>query len=156
MSFTMPFNGDLSITNFATISNNSDILIYPEMLIKKYNDGDIVITNLNTGQIFKFTDLKNEELIYINNDNETITSDINVFNVVTGKSFTYCKPLTLEALPVFLDIIYLGLRSPFFDVKSHYFSSVKRTDKPMICPNAASIYTKIPPVIYVAHNSHYI
>jgi len=76
MSFTMPFNGDLSITNFATISNNSDILIYPEMLIKKYNDGDIVITNLNTGQIFKFTDLKNEELIYINNDNETITSDI--------------------------------------------------------------------------------
>jgi len=77
MSFSISFDEDLSVELVVTITNNSDIPTYPEMLIKKYsNDGDVVITNLNTGQIFKLTDLKNEELIYINNDNETITSDI--------------------------------------------------------------------------------
>ncbi len=77
MSFSISFNEDLSVELVVTITNNSDIPTYPEVLIKKYcNDGDVVITNLNTGQIFKLTDLKNEELIYINNDNETITSDI--------------------------------------------------------------------------------
>ena len=77
MSFSISFDEDLSVELVVTIPNNSDIPTYPEMLIKKYcNDGDVVITNLNTGQIFKLTDLKNEELIYINNDNETITSDI--------------------------------------------------------------------------------
>ena len=62
--------------HYITITNKSDITIYPEILIKKYGKGNIKINNLSTGQVFKFNDIENDELIYIDNDKEIITSDI--------------------------------------------------------------------------------
>lgn len=66
--------------HYITITNKSDITIYPEILIKKYGKGNIKINNLSTGQVFKFNDIENDELIYIDNDKEIITSNFLIDN----------------------------------------------------------------------------
>lgn len=60
----------------AVIANNSDIPIYPEVLIKKDGDGNIEITNQTTGQVISLSNLQDTETIYINGDKKTFKSSM--------------------------------------------------------------------------------
>ena len=67
-----PTNG----TNI-TFSNNGDIPIQPQLSLLKVGNGDISIQNLsNGGAEFKLTSLTDNEDLFIDNENEEITSSI--------------------------------------------------------------------------------
>lgn len=57
--------------------NRGDYDCNPEIWIKKVGDGDVSIYNLtDANREFKFTGLKNNEMIYINNETEEIVTDV--------------------------------------------------------------------------------
>jgi phage-related protein len=57
--------------------NKSDVELKPELYITKIVAGDISITNnSNGGEIFQFVDLADNEVVYVDNQNEEIISDI--------------------------------------------------------------------------------
>lgn len=57
--------------------NIGDMSLKPEMWITKIGAGDISIINLTDGnKEFKFVNLANNEVVYINNENEVIVTDI--------------------------------------------------------------------------------
>lgn len=74
MKFKAIFDGNLdggfdgNLDGEFVLYNNSDIPICPEILIKKQDDGDVLITNLNTGQHFEIVNLLNNDIYYFNND----------------------------------------------------------------------------------------
>lgn len=80
-------SSELIETEDHTIHNNSDIPIYPEMLLKKQGDGNVTITNSITGQNITYPNLRNNEVIYIDNDREITTS--NIRDDYTHHSFLY-------------------------------------------------------------------
>ena len=57
------------------IVSKADVIIRPEVLIKKNGDGNIAIINQSTGQIVKLKSLYDNEVIYIDNDNRIATSN---------------------------------------------------------------------------------
>lgn len=71
-------NYDLStiITPFIiTFNNQGDDILYPEIEIEKYGDGNLSIKNLsNGGKVFEFLNLLNSEIIYVDNKNRDIIS----------------------------------------------------------------------------------
>ncbi len=83
MSFIVSFNGNLDVKLYdIVISNESDINIYPEMIIKKVDNGDIKITNINTSQVFEINNMTDDETVYIDNDKEIV-------NPYLGERFDY-------------------------------------------------------------------
>ncbi len=60
-------------------NNQGDLIIQPEFILIKAGDGDITITNNTNNQIFTITDLLDNEEIYINNENETIESNTQLY-----------------------------------------------------------------------------
>lgn len=56
--------------------NIGDLELKPEIWIKKIGDGDVAILNRDTGELFEFTDLKDNEQIYVDNEEEYIESDL--------------------------------------------------------------------------------
>lgn len=62
------------------LENKGHIDCFPEIDIVKVGAGDISIVNLsNAGQEFKFTTLSDAEEVYTDNENEIITSSLNVY-----------------------------------------------------------------------------
>lgn len=60
-----------------SISNNGDTLLYPEIWISKVGNGDVSIINQTNGNMeFKFTDLFDNEMVYVDNENQYIESSI--------------------------------------------------------------------------------
>ena len=71
---------DLSTITIPTIiefDNQGDDILYPELQIIKFGDGNLTIKNLtNGGKIFQFNNLVNNEIIYIDNQNRDIISNL--------------------------------------------------------------------------------
>ena len=83
MSFNISFNGNLDVNPLdIIILNESDIDIYPEMIIKKVGNGNVKITNINTSQVFEINNMADDETVYIDNDKEII-------NPYLGERFDY-------------------------------------------------------------------
>jgi len=60
-----------------TFENKGDVELKPELFIEKVGNGDISITNYtDNGNIFELRNLYNGEIIYVDNENEEIESDI--------------------------------------------------------------------------------
>lgn len=60
-----------------SITNSGDLLLYPELWITKVGNGDVSIINQTNGnQEFKFTGLADTEVVYIDNENEFISSSL--------------------------------------------------------------------------------
>lgn len=59
-----------------TFENKGHVELMPEMWIKKYGDGDVSIFNRATGQTFEFKGLKDQEIVYIDNEREHIESSL--------------------------------------------------------------------------------
>lgn len=58
-------------------TNSGDLNLKPEIWIKKVGSGDISITNQsNGGKEFKFKNLVDGETVYVDNENEYITTDL--------------------------------------------------------------------------------
>lgn len=67
---------NLTTTNI-TFENLGDTDLYPELWIQKIGAGDIsIVNNTNGGQEFKFTNLADQEEVYIDNENSIIITDI--------------------------------------------------------------------------------
>ncbi len=77
------------------LRTESDVSIYPEVLIKKLgSDGDVEIINLTTGQEFCFADMERNETVYVDNDREIIHSNF-IFENPGGRfnnQFLYLVP----------------------------------------------------------------
>lgn len=68
---------DISSPTVIDIMNNGDSSCYPEIWIKKIDDGDIEIKNLsNSGKLFKFESLVNDETVYVDNQHRHIETDL--------------------------------------------------------------------------------
>lgn len=68
---------DITTPTIVEFINNGDLPVTPEMQILKIGDGDLSIKNTSDGGIdFKFSALKNNETIYIDNDLRHISTDI--------------------------------------------------------------------------------
>ncbi|MFA5559472.1 MAG: fibronectin type III domain-containing protein, partial [Methanofastidiosum sp.] len=67
--------------------------VKPEMMIKKWGDGALTITNLISGDVFEMTDLTDGEVIYVNNEKQIISSDLsdNRYTNLTNYSFMELK-----------------------------------------------------------------
>lgn len=68
-----------TITNTETIqfTNKGNVNCKPEIWIQKVGDGNVSIYNQSDGNIeFKFTGLVNDEIVYANNENKIIESDL--------------------------------------------------------------------------------
>lgn len=64
------------------IYNEGDLPIKPKARIKKtVTDGDIAIINTSTSQTIKFTDIKLDEEIFIDFENEEIVSSLQYLNI---------------------------------------------------------------------------
>lgn len=73
MSFIVSLNENLDVNLCdIVILNDSDISIYPEIIIKKTDDGNIKINNINTGQVFQIDDMTDNEMVYIDNGKEIV------------------------------------------------------------------------------------
>jgi phage-related protein len=65
-----------SEVNNLTINNSGDCTIYPQIYITKIGDGDLTIDNYNGGNTFKFTNLADQEKLYIHCEKEYIETSI--------------------------------------------------------------------------------
>jgi len=75
--FTPKLNSlEVVIDEGITIYNKGDVDMSPEMWIQKYGDGDIKLIHRHTGEVFEFTGLKDQEEIYVDNENEDIITNI--------------------------------------------------------------------------------
>jgi phage-related protein len=65
-----------SDVNNLTINNSGDCTIYPKIYITKIGDGDLSIDNFNGGNSFKFTNLVDQEELYIHCEKEYIETSV--------------------------------------------------------------------------------
>lgn len=62
---------------YINFKNNGDLNIYPEIVLEKVGSGDISIKNLSDGgKEMIFEDLEDEEVVYIDNEEEEIKTNI--------------------------------------------------------------------------------
>jgi len=65
------------VTINITLNNTGDLEIMPELEIWKVGDGNVSIINTsNNNEELAFTGLSSDEIVYVNNDRQEITSDI--------------------------------------------------------------------------------
>lgn len=57
--------------------NSGHTNTFPEVWVKKIGEGDIEITNRATNETFAFSGLKDQEIVYIDNEREHIESNLN-------------------------------------------------------------------------------
>jgi len=67
------------LTSELKFSNRGDLVVYPEFVFTKAGDGDITITNNTNNQILTMTNLLDAEEIYIDNENEVIESNTQLY-----------------------------------------------------------------------------
>jgi len=73
------FSNNTSLGTFFIFDNLGDVELKPEMWITKIGDGDISIVNITDGnKEFKFVNLVDNEVIYVNNKKEIIKTDISM------------------------------------------------------------------------------
>ena len=67
----------ITIPTIIEFDNQGDDILYPELQIIKFSNGNLTIKNLtNGGKIFQFNNLVNNEIIYIDNQNRDIISNL--------------------------------------------------------------------------------
>ena len=83
---------DVSDNNTFSIDNNGDCKIYPQINIVKIGNGDLTIENLNNGNAtMKFTNLLDQEELYINCEKEYIETSIPNFYRYDSLNDTYMQ-----------------------------------------------------------------
>jgi phage-related protein len=70
------FNGNASGTEII-IENNGDVECKPTIYIEKIGNGNVdIINQSNAGQTFSFTDLNDQEIVFVDCENEVIITDL--------------------------------------------------------------------------------
>ena len=83
---------DVSDNNTFSIDNNGDCKIYPQINIVKIGNGNLTIENLNNGNAtMKFTNLLDQEELYINCEKEYIETSIPNFYRYDSFNDTYMQ-----------------------------------------------------------------
>ncbi|MDP4268366.1 MAG: phage tail family protein [Bacteroidota bacterium] len=67
---------DTSIQNNLTLDNLGDVEIYPQLYITKVGDGDLAINNTSSGSSMQFTNLLDQEELYITCEKTYIETSI--------------------------------------------------------------------------------
>lgn len=74
--------------------NEGDTEIWPQMLIQMYENGDVSITNMSDGaRELKFTGLADQEMIFVDNEMETITTDLSNTYRIDNHNGTFLRML---------------------------------------------------------------